>query len=120
MIYGELLQEFYFIYILRCSDNSYYTGLTDDLLRRLSEHHQGLYSGCYTYLRRPLFLEYFETIPILEDAIEREIQIKKWYRRKKVALINRDYHRLKLFAECLNLRHRKYEKELKERKNFEG
>ena len=55
---------------------------------------------------------YYETIPFLQDAIDREAQIKGWSRAKKIALIKQDYHKLQLLAECNNLSHSKY-KELR-------
>ena len=49
---------FYYTYILRCSDNSYYTGITNNLERRLIEHHKGLNPTCYTFNKRPVELVY--------------------------------------------------------------
>ena len=80
-------QEAYYLYIILCNDGSFYTGLTDDLIRRFEEHVNGVYETCYTFKRRPLVLKYYETIPFLKDATEREVQIKGWSRSKKVALI---------------------------------
>lgn len=108
MIYPNTPQELYYIYIIECSDQSFYTGLTNDLLRRFEEHCKGEYETCYTFKRRPLLLIYFETIPFLQDAIDRERQIKGWSRAKKIALIKQDYHKLQLLAECNNLSHHKY------------
>jgi putative endonuclease len=87
MIYPEAQQEQYFLYILSCSDNSYYIGLTNDLLNRLSEHDEGVYLKCHTFNAARVSLEYFETIPFLKEAIGRETQLKKWSRQKKEALI---------------------------------
>lgn len=50
----------YYVYILECHDGSYYTGMTNNLERRLEEHNAGFNPGCYTYARRPLELKYFE------------------------------------------------------------
>ena len=108
MIYGDVAQEVFYVYILLCADESYYTGLTNELMRRYSEHQFGEYPGCYTFNRRPLQLKYYETIPFLTDAIDREAQIKKWSRRKKKALIERNNHMLQLLSECNNLSHHKY------------
>ena len=108
MIYKSTLQEIFYIYIIQCKDNSFYAGLTNDLLRRFEEHCNGAYENCYTYKRRPLLLLYYETIPFLQDAVEREIQIKGWSRAKKIALIKQDYHKLQLLAQCNNLTHHKY------------
>ena len=71
MLYN-LQQAAYYIYIIFCNDDCYYTGLTDDLIRRFEEHLNGMYKTCYKVNRRPLILKYYETIPFLKDAIERE------------------------------------------------
>lgn len=108
MIYKDLPQELYYIYILECKDDSYYIGLTNDLLKRFEEHCAGMHETSYTFKRRPLKLVYYETIPFLQDAIEREKQLKGWSRAKKLALIKQDYHKLQLLAQCNNLTHHKY------------
>jgi predicted GIY-YIG superfamily endonuclease len=108
MIYEITPQELYYVYILECKDGSFYTGLTNDLIRRFEEHCSGKYETCYTYKRRPLTLLYYETIPFLQDGINRELQIKGWSRAKKIALIKQDYHKLQLLAQCNNLSHHKY------------
>lgn len=107
MLY-HTLQEAYYVYILLCSDGSYYTGLTDDLARRFGEHVDGSYPTCFTFKRRPVELKYYETIPFLADAIEREIQIKGWSRSKKTALIEGNFHKLQLLSQCMNMSHNKY------------
>jgi putative endonuclease len=56
-------QGSYYVYIILCYDGSYYTGLTDDLMRRFEEHVNGIYESCYTFNRRPLILKYYEIIP---------------------------------------------------------
>ncbi|RYG57631.1 MAG: GIY-YIG nuclease family protein [Alphaproteobacteria bacterium] len=82
------------VYILRCSDGSYYTGLTKrDVEERVSEHNLGLIEG-YTSKRRPVELVFTETYERIVDAIERERQIKGWSRRKKEALTRYDYEAL--------------------------
>ena len=108
MIYQDSQQEQYFVYILLCADNSYYIGLTNDMVRRLKDHEQGGYPRCFTFERRPVRLEYYETIPFLKEAVAREVQLKKWSRKKKEALIQRDYHRLRQLAQCQNLSHSQY------------
>lgn len=108
MIYPDSSQERYYVYVLRCSDDSFYIGLTNDLIKRFTEHEEGNYVTCYTLNRRPLKLVYYETIPFLKEAVERETQLKKWSRKKKEALIRQDYHKLHLLAECQNLSHSRY------------
>ena len=84
----------YYVYILRCSGGSYYTGHTDNLKSRIKSHQMGLIAG-YTAKRTPVTLEFAEDFPTRLDALERERQIKGWTRRKKEALIYRDWELLK-------------------------
>lgn len=72
----------YYIYILQCSDGSYYTGVTDDIGIRVDEHQNGLIAGCYTHSRRPVSLVYAEEFPDLDAAVSREKQIKEWAKSK--------------------------------------
>ncbi len=84
----------YFVYILLCSDNSYYTGITNDLERRLYEHENGIDPKSYTFKRRPLKLVFQEMFNDVNQAIAFEKQIKGWKRTKKGAIINGDWHLL--------------------------
>ena len=84
----------YFVYILKCSDGSYYTGVTNDVQRRFYEHQEGLIEGCYTHDRRPVIIVLTEEYRDINEAIGREKQIKKWSRGKKEALINGDWEKL--------------------------
>jgi len=84
----------YFVYILKCRDNSYYTGFTNNLERRLNEHNSGKNKTSYTYDKRPVTLMWFETFNDVLNAIETEKKIKGWSRRKKEALINQDWDKL--------------------------
>lgn len=108
MIYKNAPQELYYVYIVECKDGSFYTGLTNDLVRRFTEHCEGTYLTCYTFKRRPLILKYYETIPFSLEAEQREKQIKGWSKAKKLALINGDLHKLSLLSQCQNLSHSKY------------
>lgn len=79
----------YFVYILKCTDNSFYTGVTNDVHTRFSQHQTG--SVCsYTKSRRPLILVYYHEFNNIHEAINAEKQIKGWSRKKKIALINGD------------------------------
>jgi putative endonuclease len=80
----------YFIYILKCSDDSYYTGVTNNLEKRINEHQSGLIKG-YTSSRLPVKLVFSERFTDINDAIRFEKQVKGWTRKKKEALINRDF-----------------------------
>ena len=82
------------IYILECSDGSYYTGVTNDLDRRLWEHDTGFNITCYTYSRRPVKLRYYEITGDIKQAILREKQLKGWSRKKKEALFKEDWQEL--------------------------
>ncbi len=79
-----------YTYILRCRDNSFYTGVTSDIIKRWTRHVDGYYENCYTRGLRPLVLEHIETFGSMLDAIQREKQIKKWSRSKKQSLIDGD------------------------------
>lgn len=82
------------VYILRCRDGSYYTGLTkQNIEARVWEHNAGVYDG-YTAKRLPVDLVFTETYDRIIDAIARERQIKGWSRRKKEALIALNYEAL--------------------------
>ena len=75
-----------YTYILRCSDNTYYTGWTNDLQRRLEAHN----SGCgakYTRSRTPVELAYFEEFETKEEAMRREFALKQLTRAQKERLI---------------------------------
>lgn len=84
----------YFVYILKCSDDSYYVGVTSNLVKRITEHQSGKHIKSYTFKRRPIRLVYFEEYNDVRHAISREKQIKKWSRFKKEALIKNEYDEL--------------------------
>jgi predicted GIY-YIG superfamily endonuclease len=89
------------VYILECSDGSYYVGCTTNLSQRIEQHDQGLFSG-YTSKRRPLVLESSGETNDINNAIAAERQIKGWSRAKKEALIRGDWkalHELSLSKE---------------------
>ena len=76
------------VYILRCSDNSLYTGITRDLNRRLNEHnHNDRLAAAYTRSRRPVKLVYQETHSDRASASKREANIKKMKKGEKEKLI---------------------------------
>jgi putative endonuclease len=83
------------LYILRCSDGSYYVGISraEDLDTRVSQHNQGTFGG-YTAKRRPVTLAYSAHFDRIEEAIASERQIKGWAREKKEALIRGDFEAL--------------------------
>lgn len=85
------LQHAYYVYILQCKDGSYYTGITNNVERRIEEHNAGIDSKCYTFTRRPVKLLYAEHYQYADKAIQREKQIKGWGRKKKEALMAENY-----------------------------
>ena len=76
----------WYVYILRCGDGTLYTGITDDIPRRLAVHRVGK-GAKYTRGRGPLELVYQEQVPDKSAALRREFQIKRLTRREKEALI---------------------------------
>jgi predicted GIY-YIG superfamily endonuclease len=80
----------FWVYILRCADNSYYTGHTDNLAKRISEHQAGEIEG-YTSTRLPVTLVFADEFPTREEALSRECQIKGWSRKKKEAMMRGDW-----------------------------
>jgi len=85
----------YYVYILRCVDDSFYIGHTTDMSDRVMRHNEGRADCSYTINRRPVRLDYVETLPSRRAAVERERQLKQWTRRKKEALIRGDMTALK-------------------------
>lgn len=78
----------WFVYILRCSDNSLYTGITTDLKRRVGEHNGEKSVTRYTRVRQPVKLVYQEISSSRSEASKREAQIKKLRKFEKESLLN--------------------------------
>jgi predicted GIY-YIG superfamily endonuclease len=76
----------FWVYILHCSDGSYYTGHTDNIEKRIPEHESGAIEG-YTSTRLPVKLVFSEQFTTREEALSCERQIKGWSRKKKEALM---------------------------------
>lgn len=87
----------FYVYMLRCADDSIYTGHTDNLMPRLAAHQRGTFKG-YTSTRRPLCLLFTADFPTREEAIAAERQIKGWCRAKKDALSEDDWEKIKHLA----------------------
>ena len=94
----------YYVYILQCKDGSYYTGITNNLQKRVAQHQSGEHSQAYTYRRRPVYLVWHTSFLDPQAAIHLEKKLKGWSRKKKAALIRGDYTSLPSLA----------------KKNFEG
>ncbi|MFL9831974.1 GIY-YIG nuclease family protein [Flavobacterium sp. ST-87] len=100
--------KFYYVYILKCNDDSLYVGVTSDIERRLMEHNEGKYPEAYTHSRRPVELTFYQEFTEPNQAIEFEKKVKKWSRSKKQALIDGDFDSLQNLSECRNATHHKY------------
>ncbi|MGA9362791.1 MAG: GIY-YIG nuclease family protein [Bacteroidota bacterium] len=81
------------VYLLECSDRSYYVGCTTNLAQRIEQHQRGTFSG-YTAKRRPVVLKWYGETNDIHNAIATERQIKGWSRAKKEALIRGDWKAL--------------------------
>ena len=82
-------EKFYYVYIVECSDGTYYTGYTTDIDRRINEHNYSTRSAKYTRSRRPVKLMYSEEYKTISEALKREHAIKKLSRRKKRELFSK-------------------------------
>lgn len=80
----------FWVYILKCSDGSYYTGHTDDLDKRIACHNSGDIQG-YTSSRLPVTLLFSQPMHTREEALFAERQIKGWSRAKKEAMMRGDW-----------------------------
>jgi len=79
----------YYVYMVKCADETLYTGIAKDLERRVKEHNESDKGAKYTRVRRPVTLVYSETYPDRSTASKREYEIKKkMSREQKLALIN--------------------------------
>lgn len=83
-----MMQKKWFVYILRCGDGTLYTGITDDVQRRLEMHRSGK-GAKYTRGRGPLELVHAEEWEIKSQALHREIEIKNMTRKQKIALLDK-------------------------------
>ncbi len=80
----------YFVYILRCSDGTFYTGYTGDLIRRFKQHQSGAIPRSYTKSRRPVELVWAGEFETKEEARAGEKKIKRWKPDRKEVLIRED------------------------------
>lgn len=77
----------YAVYMVRCSDGTFYTGITTDVERRIHEHNHEEKGAKYTKARRPVTLVYFESVSSRGVALSREHAIRQLTRSQKIALI---------------------------------
>jgi len=73
----------YYVYLVECSDNTYYCGYTTDLERRTNEHNNSTKGAKYTSGRKPVTLKYYEEYENLSGALKREYEIKQLTREEK-------------------------------------
>lgn len=77
------------MYILHCSDDTFYTGITTDLHRRLHEHNTSKKGAKYSSTRRPVTMHYYETMSTRSEALKREYIVKHLAHKRKNSLINK-------------------------------
>lgn len=82
-----------YLYILECSNGSYYTGSTKDITKRINEHKNG-HGSNHTKKNLPVSLVYLEEFTRIDEAFYREKQIQGWSRKKKEALIQGNFNQL--------------------------
>jgi predicted GIY-YIG superfamily endonuclease len=87
----------FWVYILRCADDSYYTGHTDNIEKRMGEHQNGLCAG-YTSKRLPVELVFSQECASRIEALAAEQQVKGWNRKKKEAMMLGDWEEVSRLA----------------------
>jgi putative endonuclease len=96
---GRPVSEGAYVYVLRCTDGSYYVGTTRTALdARVAEHNAGTFGG-YTATRRPVTLAFSQHFERIADAVVVERQVKGWSRAKKEALIRGDWGRVSALSQ---------------------
>jgi len=90
--------KYYYVYILLCSDSTFYTGMTNDLERRLMQHKAKKSKDSYTSTRLPIQLLWYLECTNPSEAIKIEKQIKGWSHKKKQALISENWQDLIEFS----------------------
>jgi putative endonuclease len=121
----KFMYKTYWVYILKCNDESYYTGVTNNIDGRIWEHNNDQDKKHYTYKRRPVMLVYCEDYNDINSAIAREKQIKGWTRKKKEALIKSNFNELSKLAKGKKddpqyIKRQKYIKSLKDSLSLES
>ena len=99
MIYNHEANSFY-VYIIECADGSFYTGITDDIVKRYEEHISGVDENCETFGKWPLKLRYYETIANALGATDRQNAIVALSHNDKLLLIESNGDPLPLLAVC--------------------
>ena len=84
----------FYVYILKCSDDSYYTGYTNDIDKRICEHSEGK-GSIYTSKRLPIELVFLQDFQTKSESLEAERKLKNWNRIKKEIVIKKGWESLK-------------------------
>ena len=92
------MKRYYYVYMLRCFDGTFYVGITNNPERRINEHTFGIDSSCYTFNRRPLKLAHLSEFGEVSDAISWEKRLKGWSHAKKRALSEEDWPSVRRFS----------------------
>lgn len=103
--------KLYYVYILLCNDGLTYTGMTNNISRRIKEHQNGLNKTSFTFSRRPVQLIFQQEFNDANQAIYFEKKLKKWSSVKKLALANGEFDFIQILAECRNATHSDYKPE---------
>ena len=90
--------KYFYVYMLRCADGSFYVGITSNLEQRLGQHQFGLDERCYTFKRRPLECVHVSDFANFDDAVRWEKHLKGWCRAKKLAFINSEWPKIRQMA----------------------
>ena len=93
----NMKNKYFYVYILKCGDESYYIGYTENLLERLKSHYRAE-ASMYTRKRQPVKLVFFLEFLKRYDALNVEKQIKNWSKKKKEALISGDLEMLQALS----------------------
>ena len=88
----------FWVYMLRCVDGTFYTGVTNNVDQRFGRHCDGVHPTSYTFSRRPLVLVYAGEFQRAIDAIDFEKRLKGWSHKKKRAFADREWPLLKRLA----------------------
>jgi putative endonuclease len=94
----------FWMYMVRCADDSFYIGHTDNLPARVAAHEQGAIQSCYTFTRRPVTLVFSQDFPTRVEALAMERRVKGWSRAKKTALIEGDWAKISRLAKSMRTR----------------
>jgi predicted GIY-YIG superfamily endonuclease len=97
LLHGNFKLNSFWVYILKCSDGSYYTGHTDNLENRIIQH-QNSYFDCYTSERLPVELVFHQEFSTRDEAFFAERKIKGWSRKKKEAMMKGDWKEVSRLA----------------------